>query len=81
MKHLKKFNEKTHFDLADDIAEDLYPQLKKMRKEGKVITTYFFEEFMKERGADLGLTDAVISSLVSMGFDFDPDEDFDARFI
>jgi hypothetical protein len=26
---------------------------------------------MKEHGADLSMTDAVISSLVDMGFDFD----------
>lgn len=88
MKHLKKFNEKVYHDLAEDIAQDLYPQLLKMRKEGQIITPEFFESFMKERGSDLAYTDAVMSVLVNMGFDFDSDEEdyndeeeFDVRYL
>jgi hypothetical protein len=88
MKHLKKFNEKVYHDLAEDIAQDLYPQLLKMRKEGQIITSEFFESFMKERGSDLAYTDAVMSVLVNMGFDFDSDEEdyndeeeFDVRYL
>jgi hypothetical protein len=87
MKHLKKFNEKIYHDLAEDIASDLYPQLLKMRKSGQLITPEFFESFMKERGSDLAYTDAVMSCLVNMGFDFDSEyeepgeEEFDVRYI
>jgi hypothetical protein len=81
MKHLKKFNEKVYIDLAEDIARDLYPQLVKMRKEGKVITPEFFESFMKERGSNIEYIDAVTSILVDMGFDFDieTEEDWDEK--
>jgi hypothetical protein len=87
MKYLRKFNE-THFDLAQDIAEDLLPQLKKMRSEGQLITPEFFENFMKTRGAKLDIIDATMNCLVDMGFDFDiedeeeiSDEDFDIRYV
>ena len=70
MKHLRRFNE-THFDLAEDIANDLHPQLVKMRKEGEIITPEFFENFMKARGAKLDIIEATMSCLVDMGFDFD----------
>lgn len=77
MKYLRRFNE-THFDLAEDIANDLYPQLVKMRREGEVITPEFFENYMKERGAKLDIIDATMNCLVDMGFDFDvEDEDED----
>jgi hypothetical protein len=75
MRYLRRFNE-THFDLAEDIANDLYPQLVKMRKEGEIITPEFFENYMKERGAKLDIIDATMNCLVNMGFDFDMhDED------
>ena len=87
MKYLRKFNE-THFDLAQDIAEDLLPQLKKMRSEGELITPQFFENFMKTRGAKLDMIDATMNSLVNMGFDFDiedeeeiSDENFDIKYV
>jgi hypothetical protein len=87
MKYLRKFNE-THFDLADDIANDLLPQLKRMRADGQIITPEFFENYMKERGAKLDMIDATMSSLVSMGFDFDiedeeeiSDENFDIKYV
>lgn len=88
MKYLRKFNE-TYFDLAQDIAEDLLPQLKKMRNSGETITPEFFEDFMKKRGAKLDMIDATMNSLVNMGFDFDTDksfsdddiEDFDIRYV
>lgn len=86
MKYLRKFNE-TYFDLADDIAKDLLPQLKKMRTEGKLVTPEFFENFMKERGAKLDIIDATMNSLVNMGFDFDIEKDdyeseeFDVRYV
>lgn len=73
MKYLRRFNE-THFDLADDIAKDLLPRLEEMRNRGELVTVEFFEKYMKERGAKLNLSDAVLSSLVNMGFDFDTDE-------
>ncbi len=87
MRYLRRFNE-THFDLAEDIANDLYPQLVKMRKEGEVITPEFFENYMKERGAKLDIIDATMNYLVDMGFDFDiedeediSDENFDIKYI
>jgi hypothetical protein len=87
MKHLRRFNE-THFDLAEDIANDLYPQLVKMRKEGEIITPEFFENFMKARGAKLDIIEATMSCLVDMGFDFDiedeeeiSDENFDIKYV
>ena len=86
MKYLRRFNE-THFDLAQDIADDLYPQLLKMRKDGEIITPEFFENFMKERGAKLDIIDATMNSLVNMGFDFDiedeevSDDNFDIKYV
>jgi len=87
MKHLRRFNE-THFDLAEDIANDLHPQLVKMRKEGEIITPDFFENFMKLRGAKLDIIEATMSCLVDMGFDFDiedeeeiSDDNFDIKYV
>jgi len=68
---IKKYNEMSDFDLANDIAKDLLPKLKEKRKNGVEITTEYFDEFMDENGGDLSMTDAVINSLVDMGFDFD----------
>jgi len=68
---IKKYNEMSDFDLANDIAKDLLPKIKEKRKNGVEITTEYFDEFMDENGGDLSMTDAVINSLVDMGFDFD----------
>lgn len=87
MKHLRRFTENVYHDLAQDIAKDLLPQLEKMRKSGELVTPEFFEKFMKERGSNLEYVDAVMSELVSMGFDFDSEyeetseEEFDVRYI
>ncbi len=70
MKYLKRFNE-SHFDLADDIANDLYPRFLQLRKDGGVITPEYFENYMKERGAKSDIIDDVMSSLVNLGFEFD----------
>lgn len=76
MKYLRRFNE-THFDLAEDIANDVLPRLEELRKKGELITVEYFEKYMKDRGAKLDLIDAVISTLVSMGFDFDIEDEVD----
>ena len=68
---IKRFNEMADFDLANDIAEDLLPKLQQKRSEGEIITPEYFENFMSENGGDLSMIDAVMSSLVDMGFDFD----------
>ena len=68
---IKRFNEMTDFDLASDIAKDLLPKLQQKRNAGEKISSENFDSFMKENGADLSMTDAVIASLVDMGFDFD----------
>lgn len=68
---IKRFNEMADFDLASDIAKDLLPKLQLKRSKGEKITPDNFESFMSENGADLSMTDAVIASLVDMGFDFD----------
>jgi len=68
---IKKFNEMVDFDLANDIAKDLLPKLQKRREDGEEISVENFDKFMKENGADLSMTDAVINSLVDLGFDFD----------
>jgi hypothetical protein len=68
---IKRFNEMADFDLASDIANDLLPKLQQKRSAGEKVTPENFDSFMKEHGADLSMTDAVISSLVDMGFDFD----------
>jgi hypothetical protein len=70
MKYLKRFNE-SHFDLADDIANDLYPRFLQLKKDGEVITPEYFENYMKERGAKSDIIDDVMSSLVNLGFEFD----------
>lgn len=70
MRYIKLF-EDFHYDLAEDIAEDLYPKLMKLRNKGEMITTEFFDKYMKEKGTSLEMIDAVISYLVEMGFDFD----------
>ena len=68
---IKRFNEMADFDLANNIAEDLLPKLQQKRSDGEIITPEYFEKFMSENGGDLSMSDAVMSSLVDMGFDFD----------
>jgi hypothetical protein len=68
---IKRFNEMADFDLASDIAKDLLPKLQQKRSAGEKITPENFDSFMKENGADLSMTDAVMGELVDMGFDFD----------
>lgn len=80
MKHLKKFNlyfikENVSTDITEDIAEDLLPRLQKIKSETGKFTVSDFEEYMKERKADTHTIDLVMSNLVSMGFDFDIDEE------
>lgn len=74
---IKRFNEMADFDLANDIAKDLLPKLQQRRNAGEKITPENFDVFMKEHGADLSMADAVISSLVDMGFDFDIESESD----
>lgn len=70
MKYLKTF-EGYRTDITEDIAEDLLPKLQKLKDEKGSFTFEDFENYMKERGADLNTIDLVISNLVNMGFDFD----------
>jgi hypothetical protein len=83
MKYLKKFEVHGQSDLAEDIAKDLLPILLKIKEEKGIFTISMFDNFMRERGGDLKLTDEVMSYLVSMGFDFDIDiddeDDYDSR--
>jgi hypothetical protein len=76
MKYLKTFeNYSEPQDITQDIADDLLPKVQKMREEKGSLTVYEFEEYMKERGADLHTIDLVMSNLVDMGFDFDVEVD------
>jgi hypothetical protein len=76
MKYLKTyegFNEKK--DLALEIAEDLLPKLKEIKKDKGIFTVSMFDNYMEERKADMKLSDSIMSYLVDMGFDFDTDEE------
>jgi hypothetical protein len=81
MKHLRRFNEdwkfdstkKADFELSLDVANDILPKLEKMRKEGQIITTSWFENWMEEKGSSFELCQSVINELVDMGFNFDPE--------
>jgi len=75
MKHLKKFNEHVAMDLAQDIANDLYPIFKKKKDKGEKITLGFFDNFMEERGANSELSSEVLNNLVSMGINIDTYDD------
>ena len=74
---IKRFNEMADFDLASDIAKDLLPKLQLKRSKGEKITSDNFDKFMSEHGGDLSMTDAVMSELVDMGFDFDTQDSED----
>lgn len=75
MKYLKTFEGYNDKSLAREIAEDLFPQLQKIRDEKGIFTVSMFDNFMEERKGDMKLTDEVISELVEMGFQFDYDDD------
>ena len=75
MKYLKTFEGYNDKSLAREIAEDLLPQLQKIRDEKGIFTVSMFDNFMEERKGDMRLTDEVISELVDMGFQFDNDEE------
>jgi len=74
MKHLKTF-ENYGKDFASEIAEDLLPELKKIRNEKGSFTSSDFDNYMTERGSDLMTIDLVKSCLVNMGFDFDIEDE------
>ena len=73
MKHLKTFE--SYNDIAEEIAIDLLPKLQKIKDEKGIFTVGMFDNYMEERNANMKLTDEVMSYLVSMGFDFDMNED------
>ena len=77
MKYLKTFEGYNDKSLAREIAEDLLPQLQKIREEKGIFTVGMFDNFMEERKGDMKLTDEVISELVEMGFQFDYDDSED----
>lgn len=89
MKYLRSFNENRpgmrevetfesyETNLAEDIAKDLLPKLKKIKDEKGFFTTSMFDNYMEERKGNLKLTDEVMGYLVNMGFDFDTDDDED----
>jgi hypothetical protein len=77
MKYLKTFEGYNDKSLAREIAEDLFPQLQKIRDEKGIFTVGMFDNFMEERKGDMKLTDEVISELVEMGFQFDYDDSED----
>lgn len=76
MRHLRTFEAygKIDTDINQDIAEDILPKIQKLKDEKGFFTTTDFENYMKERGADSLMIDSVMSCLVSMGFDFDVEE-------
>lgn len=75
MRYLKTFEGYNDKSLAREIAEDLFPQLQKIRDEKGIFTVSMFDNYMEERKGDMKLTDEVISELVEMGFQFDYDDD------
>jgi len=83
MKYLKTFEAYgSEKGLAREIAEDLFPRLEKIRDEKGIFTVSMFDNYMEERGGNMSLTDEVLSELVSMGFDFDiEDEEDDFDFV
>jgi hypothetical protein len=75
MRYLKTFESaKADYDLARQIAEDLYPQFTQRQKNGEKITPTVFDKFIQERGLDSYSSDLILSELVEMGFDFDMDD-------
>lgn len=74
MKYLKTF-ENYGKDFNSEIAENLLPELKKIRSEKGSFTSVDFDNYMKKRGSDLKTIDLVKSCLVNMGFDFDIEDE------
>ena len=77
MKHLKTFESYKRINLAEEIAKDILPEIKKIKDDRGIFTVTMFYEFMSERKADKQLIDEVMAHLVDMGFDFDRDSDED----
>lgn len=77
MKYLKTFEAygKIDSDIHEDIAVSILPELKKLRSEKGSYTVEDYEAYMRERGADDIMVDAVMHYLVGMGFDFDTEEE------
>lgn len=73
MKYLKTFE--SYSDIAEEIAIDLLPKLQKIKDEKGIFTVGMFDNYMEERNANMKLTDEIMAYLVSMGFDFDTNED------
>lgn len=81
MKHLKKFNENWEYNpnkvpdhkLAEEIATDLIK-----RPEINTMTSDDFDNYMKERGCNIALSDLVRSLLVEWGINFSTQSDDDA---
>lgn len=70
MKTIKKFNEyNKSSDIYEDIAKDIYPEIKELTSNGD-FTFEDFEEFMVKRDAKSHTIDGVASYLVDMGINF-----------
>jgi len=70
MKNIKKFNEYySPSDIYEDIAKDIYPEIKKLTKNGD-FTFEDFESFMKDRNSKIHTIDGVATYLVNMGINF-----------
>ncbi len=76
MKYLKTF-ENYSTDITEDIANDILPKLQQLKDEKGSFTVEDFENYMKQRGADLETIDLVMSNLVNLGFDFDMEDEED----
>lgn len=57
--------------LEEDIAEDLYPKIIRMKKDKGTFTVKDLENIILGGGGTLEMCDRVMSNLVDMGFDFD----------
>jgi hypothetical protein len=75
MKYLKTFE--AYSDIYEDIAEDLLPMLRKIKRDKGYYTVKEYEKYMKDRGADKTTINSVMLYLVDKGFDFDsePEEE------
>lgn len=75
MKYQPTFESNKDKSLVRAIAEDILPYIQKIKDETGIYTVGEFENLMRDRNGDMGLTDEVISELVDMGFEFDQDPD------